>query len=938
MTLPAVQASWPGWARATRRRHPRWPAVALLLGLAGNAGHAQNVSQVDDLFTGVGSDPSSMDLASNGVLGGNTYFAARGNDAGKELWVTDGTAAGTRRFADICPGACSSTPSDFYVEAGRLYFSATDGRHGRELWMLASGAPAPVMVADIHPGAGSSSPANFVRVNLRINSLTVQRTYFTANDPLRGRELWRLNAASGTVALEADIEPGPSSSNPLVIGQLGPVGANTPRALLLATRTPVGRQPFVLNYTSIGLPPASVDLLHALVANGTTSSATTLNGFAVFVATNTSAPSAQRQELWVSQGSGANTVLLMSGSSIGAPVAHPGLDRVFFPATVASDRELYATDGDVSGSGTGRVKDIRIGGSSNPEGLAVRGDHLLFLANDGVTGRELWRSDGTSVGTVLVAEVVPGSEGIETGFQTAPVASADGSRVYFGHLGQLWRSDGTAVGTSLVRTLVGGTMHSLRPTSLARVLISQNAAGLEPFFSDGTSAGTVQLGNFMTGIGHAHPETTAPLGARMLFSAISDDGAGARDMWSTLGSPGDPQPFHPLEVHGIGYLGNRLLAGRRNDDDYVFTDGTLANTAVFAGPRLVPLLGALGAPSFGCAAELAGNLYFVGEASSADGPELFRSDGTPAGTVAVTDLSDAGDDAFEMCVENDGDDILTLNGQVLFQAHLNDSTGMELLRSNGVDPPQLVADINPGPDDSRIRHMTRVGDRAVFVAFNPVHGFEPWVTDGTAQGTRLLMDITPGPVSSNAANFVTVGAQAFFVASSPAAGRELWVTDGTPAGTRMVIDLYPGPGDAFGHVALVGGARRAFFAATTPDLDPCPLFMSDGTAAGTQCAITVQPTGNALLPARELAALDNGAIALVAWSPGEGEEIRAWRGGAATLPLNGHDIRPGAAGSEPLRLQATASGRLFFSADDGSTGRELWTLDLSDFLFTDNFD
>src|SRR5262245_14321839 len=33
---------------------------------------------------------------------------------------------------------------------------------------------------------------------------------------------------------------------------------------------------------------------------------------------------------------------------------------------------------------------------------------LLFRADDGVTGTELWRTDGTEAGTVLVKDIVPG--------------------------------------------------------------------------------------------------------------------------------------------------------------------------------------------------------------------------------------------------------------------------------------------------------------------------------------------------------------------------------------------------------------------------------------------------------------------------------------------------------------------------------------------------
>jgi ELWxxDGT repeat protein len=67
-------------------------------------------------------------------------------------------------------------------------------------------------------------------------------------------------------------------------------------------------------------------------------------------------------------------------------------------------RELWRSDG--TRAGTVLVKDIRPGGSpSNPAHLTAVGKQLLFRANDGVHGRELWRSDGTRAGTVLVKDI-----------------------------------------------------------------------------------------------------------------------------------------------------------------------------------------------------------------------------------------------------------------------------------------------------------------------------------------------------------------------------------------------------------------------------------------------------------------------------------------------------------------------------------------------------
>src|SRR5262249_54185657 len=75
--------------------------------------------------------------------------------------------------------------------------------------------------------------------------------------------------------------------------------------------------------------------------------------------------------------------------------------------------ELWKSDG--TAAGTVMVKDIIPGGAgSNPGGAYgyiftnVNGT-LYFSADDGAHGQELWKSDGTAAGTVLVADINPGS-------------------------------------------------------------------------------------------------------------------------------------------------------------------------------------------------------------------------------------------------------------------------------------------------------------------------------------------------------------------------------------------------------------------------------------------------------------------------------------------------------------------------------------------------
>jgi len=61
--------------------------------------------------------------------------------------------------------------------------------------------------------------------------------------------------------------------------------------------------------------------------------------------------------------------------------------------------ELWKSDG--TAAGTVLVKDIRSSASSNPQNLVNVNGTIFFSANRGDTGYELWKSDGTDVGTIV---------------------------------------------------------------------------------------------------------------------------------------------------------------------------------------------------------------------------------------------------------------------------------------------------------------------------------------------------------------------------------------------------------------------------------------------------------------------------------------------------------------------------------------------------------
>ena len=175
-------------------------------------------------------------------------------------------------------------------------------------------------------------------------------------------------------------------------------------------------------------------------------------------------------------------------------------NTLFFTANDGkTGRELWKSDG--TSKGTTRVKDILTGFSagsplsSEPQELTAVGNTLFFTVNDGITGRELWKSDGTSKGTTLVANIAnpvvngtsyPGDSSNPSGLTAVGNTlffTADGGDKGVG----LWKSDGTAAGTVFVSELVPSSSKEL--TAVGRTLFfpqSNDDKGLELWALDVT--------------------------------------------------------------------------------------------------------------------------------------------------------------------------------------------------------------------------------------------------------------------------------------------------------------------------------------------------------------------------------------------------------------------------------------------------------------------
>lgn len=273
---------------------------------------------------------------------------------------------------------------------------------------------------------------------------------------------------------------------------------------------------------------------------------------------------------------------------------------------------------------------------------------------------------------------------------------------------------------------------------------------------------------------------------------------------------------------------------------------------------------------------------------------------------------------------------LTVAGnQLFFVGRMLQGSDYELFVSDGtVGGARLVKDIWPGGFSSQITFPVALGNKLVFAAGDPTNGNEIWVSDGTEAGTILLRDIYPGAAGSSPSFLTVVGNRVVFAANDQVIGLELWVTDGTPAGTQLLKDINVGPG--FGVAgsqntfATVG--RFALFVGNTAATGFEP-WITDGTTAGTVLLRDVNPgtdpsmpTSNPLSPGFTVTRIGDNQIWFAANDGQSGTELWRTDGTAAGTRLVA-DVGSGGAGSNPERMMLLGQN-VVFAASTTALGQE----------------
>jgi ELWxxDGT repeat protein len=467
---------------------------------------------------------------------------------------------------------------------------------------------------------------------------------------------------------------------------------------------------------------------------------------------------------------------------------------------------------------------------SAPDSFATLGPAALFSADDGVDGRELWRSDGTEAGTVQVADLCqPSCSG-------NPRAFAVVGRLFFflaadaDTFQSLWATDGTRAGTFQLTDRIAVEGSRTRIGNVLYFVAAENAHGEELWRSDGTAAGTYVVADLRPGIDSSRPRFLTPFKGSVYFAA--DDGRVGGALWKTDGTAAgtvmvrDPVPALPANAPpaALRVVGGRLLfvaPTRKLPQELWASDGTTRGTQVLGGVFSGETTTFLDFSTQG------NRLYYVAQGSR-KGQELWVSDGTANGTRVLTHLARL--EAFFGDGYNLGLPRVGLGNRFVFGT-VDGPRGAEPWITDGtVKGTRLLRELCPGSCDG-LRAVLDIAQpgRLYLTATDGVHGYELWTTDGTRAGTRLVRDLCEEACSSDPSAPILLGNRLLFAADD-GRGADLWRTDGTAAGTVRIRDFDSEFPLVFSSRTVVG--NQLLFGASGPE--GRELWRTDGTAAGTR--------------------------------------------------------------------------------------------------------
>lgn len=299
-----------------------------------------------------------------------------------------------------------------------------------------------------------------------------------------------------------------------------------------------------------------------------------------------------------------------------------------------------------------------------------------------------------------------------------------------------------------------------------------------------------------------------------------------------------------------------------------------------------------------------GNILYFSAFDATNGKELWRTDGTPAGTIMIKDIK-----AGTGTSQSSG--FCKIPSTTLFIAQ---SVGLEskLWKTNGTT---VGTEQIPVAEPFYIvnQDMAKLGDKVIFFAHNTVDGYEPYVSDGTAAGTFMLKNINPSGNSlttqAMGLHLKIAGQYCYFIANNGTTNA-LWRTDGTIAGTIEVIpNVTNGISDA-GYSTT--DAENIWFVNYTGTNATQQLYKSNGTVEGSSLIYSNLSYAQNLTTYK-------GALWFQSRDVGQLYNAEVWRSDGLTLNTElALDVAALSGSSDPYAF-FELNDKLYFFGKNGST-------------------
>ena len=444
------------------------------------------------------------------------------------------------------------------------------------------------------------------------------------------------------------------------------------------------------------------------------------------------------------------------------------------------------------------VKDInKTSGDGSPNSFFALGNHLFFVADDHIRKKELWVTDGTTVGTQFFKNIGA------LNFSSRPrLFTKVGDKAFFVAGSSLWMTDGTREGTTLVRE-VRPSANNDEPRYLIELggklyfrMIDGQEGGL--WVSDGTKEGTKLVKAVVVGFNNL-PNQMVKLGDKIYFAGfVNETGV---ELWESDGTEAGTKIVKDISpgaastlIYDLEVEGNKMYFSSR--DELWESDGTEAGTRLVVD---------LNDSSLGLTGDNLCNFTKLGTKMLFSGADkLWVSNLTATGTTKLHE--------YKGSLPRKIDTIVVLGNQAFFA--INDAAkGKELWVTDGtVTGTKMLKDINPGAPASNPSSMFVFNNKLYFAATTASNGNEWWQSDGTEAGTFMLKDIYNGAESSTPTQFFVWNNKIYFQAKDAQHGEEVWVSDGTTAGTNLLKDVYSNTVDGYSGISFFYNNQFLFVA------------------------------------------------------------------------------------------------------------------------------